>query len=133
MARIQRNHEMKKHKIIIILQTFLILFLGCILISEHCISFYPNWFDEESPYGKYTIHATFPDGISNFGSTEAQFTVYDQDKNQYINSVVLLVDNNGKRPDNDNYKLEWDEHFVIITVVHYMAKSNSVRIYWEDC
>lgn len=124
---------MKKHKIIIILQTILILFLFFLLLSEHDISSDYKWFDQESPYGKYIVQATFPDGISAWGSTEAQFSVYDQDKKRYINSVILLVDNNGKRPDNDNYKLEWDEHFVIITVVHYNGKSNSVRIYWEDC
>lgn len=124
---------MKKHKIIIILQTILILLMLFLLLSEHYISPNYEWFDQKSPYGKYIVQATFPDGISALGSTEAQFSIYDQDKKQYINSVVLLVDNNGKRPDNNNYKLEWDEHFVIITVVHYNGESNSVRIYWEDC
>ena len=64
-------------------------------------------------------------------STEAQFPYMIRIKNNIL--IQLYYDNNGKRSDNDNYKLEWDEHFVIITVVHYNGKSNSVRIYWEDC
>ena len=123
---------MKKCKVIIIVQTVLILFLGCILISEHCISFEPNWFDEESPYDKYAIHATFPDGISNFGSPEVQFSLYDKDEKKYKISVLLLIDNNGKRPDQNNYKLEWHENYVKISVIHYNGAYNSVRFYFDD-
>lgn len=108
------------------------LFLGCILISWHCISFDSNWFDEESPYGKYAIHATFPDGISNFGSTEVQFSLYDKNEKKYKISVLLLIDNNGKRPDQNNYKLKWYEDYVRISVIHYNGTCNSVRLYFDD-
>lgn len=102
------------------------------LISKHCISIAPNWFDEESPYGKYAIHATFPDGISNFGSTEVQFSLYDKDEKKYLISVLLLIDNNGKKLDKNNYRLEWHENYVKIFAIHYNETYNSVRFYFED-
>lgn len=123
---------MKKHIAIIIIQSIIMIFLIVVLFSEHRIGSDHNWFDEPSPNGKYIIHATFPEGISNFGSTEAQFALYDKERKKYFSVVLLMVDNNGKKPDNDNYKLDWYEDFVIITVIHHNGNSNSIRIYWED-
>ena len=94
-----------------------------LLVSDHFVDYDSDiWFQEDSPYGRYSLTAFFPDEISIFGPTDVHFLVYDH----------------GKSSGDDNYKLEWHEDHVEITVIHhgggdkYDGKSNSARIYWED-
>ena len=128
-----------KEIILLGIESFLIFALVFLLVSDHFVDYDSDiWFQEDSPYGRYSLTAFFPDEISIFGPTDVHFLVFDHEEQIKFIKVELFVYDHGKSSGDDNYKLEWHEDYVEITVIHhgggdkYDGKSNSARIYWED-
>ncbi len=46
----------------------------------------------------------------------------------------LFVETDGKKPDEDNYELEWHDDYLKLTIIDYATNNRreTFRLYWED-
>ena len=123
---------MNKYKIIIIVETIIILLLipVCYIhLNEYkCMSDF-RWFRETSPDNKYTIIADCE--CNNSKRAKINFTIYNNHKTYCFD---LFVKTNGKKPNEDNYELEWHDDYLKLTIINYATnnKKEIFRLYWED-
>lgn len=121
-----------KLKIIIILETAIIVFtlllLFCTYINEHWIVKNPQWFREISPDEKYIIVAN----IDNY--TQEWFNVQIRIFNEKHESSTFMIamKNQGRAPDEKNYRLEWHDEYVKLTTITDNGNEKTCRLYWED-
>ncbi len=93
---------------------------------------------EESPHGKYWVSAYCPEGYGNLGGdAEIEFSVYNEENKASRTRFTFSVYTGCKKPDENNYSIEWKEDYVIISVTDDAGGPNTtdrkvVRVYWED-
>lgn len=124
-----------KFKIIVIIETIIIVFLflllplSCSYISEHTTIKDPQWFREVSPDEQHTIVANF---IGNNTSERICVQIMLFNENHETSTMMITVDNDGDVPDEKNYRLEWHDEYVKITTINNKRSEKSFRLYWED-
>ena len=120
---------------VILVLLLMIALIGC---ADSEDSEYGTVLHEESPHGRYWVSAYCPEGYGNLGGdAEIEFTVYDDENKSTETRFSFDVYTGCKKPDENNYSIEWKEDYVIITVSDDPGGPNVyeekvVRVYWED-
>lgn len=121
---------MKKYKIIIIIETIIIVLFSYIFIAEHNIKPNSDWFVEKSPNGKHKIYAFIPENHKHSETTTAHFMIFDE--NYDFDTQNFIVRNNYETLDENNYEVEWYDDYAKLTIINYGGFKTVYRIYYED-
>ncbi|MDE5883881.1 MAG: hypothetical protein K2H29_02185 [Oscillospiraceae bacterium] len=121
---------MNKYKIIILIETIIIVLFGYIFVTEHSIKPNSQWILEKAPDKKHEIVAYIPENHAYSETTTAHFMIYDE--NHDFDTRSFLVRNNYEILDETNYELEWHDDYVKLTIINYDGFRCIYRIYWED-
>ncbi|MDE6729483.1 MAG: hypothetical protein K2J71_01745 [Oscillospiraceae bacterium] len=124
---------MRKYKIIILIETIIIILSGCIFVTEQTVKPNSRWISEKAPDKKHEIVACIPEDHAYSETTTALFMIYDE--NHDFDTRSFLVRNNHKILNENNYELEWHDDYVKLTIINYddFKRTRCIyRIYWED-
>ncbi len=108
---------MKKYKIIIIIETIIIVLFSYTFIAEDNWKPNSDWFAEKSPDGKHKIYAYFPEKHKHSEMTIAHFMIFDEHYDFATRNFV--VRNNYETIDENNYEVEWYDDYVKLTIINY--------------
>ena len=121
---------MNKYKIIIIIETIILLIILLISLPINKHISLSMWFGQSSPDEKYTLVADIPDKYQYSETTIVYLTIYDENSN--FDTRKFFVRNNYEILNENNYELEWYDDYVKLTIINYDGFKCIYRIYWED-
>ena len=121
---------MNKYKIIIIIETIILLIILLISLPINKHISLSMWFGQSSPDEKYTLVADIPDKYQYSETTIVYLTIYDENSN--FDTRKFFVRNNYEILNENNYELEWYDDYVKLTIINYGGFKCIYRIYWED-
>ena len=121
---------MNKYKIIIIIETIILLIILLISLTINKHISLSMWFRQSSSDEKYTLVADIPDKYQYSETTIVYLTIYDENSN--FDTRKFFVRNNYEILNENNYELEWYDDYVKLTIINYDGFKCIYRIYWED-
>ena len=121
---------MNKYKIIIIIETIILLIILLISLPINKHISLSMWFGQSSSDEKYTLVADIPDKYQYSETTIVYLTIYDENSN--FDTRKFFVRNNYEILNENNYELEWYDDYVKLTIINYGGFKCIYRIYWED-